>query len=252
MTGLIGPVEDLDVCISCGLCLPHCPTYRISGEEAASPRGRIAAMRQVRAGAPADDTFVAMMDACVMCRGCEAACPSSVPFGALMERTRRDLAESHRYQPWWRRLGYRALGQHRLLLLFTTLLAVAQRLGLVPARLGLPRLPLRRAPLRPTGTEVWLFPGCVMDAWMRPVHQAALRVVTASGSGVGLPGPAAACCGALAAHAGLHELALRQARAVVRAFPGGGDILVDSAGCGAMMKATANCWVPKGKASQRG
>ena len=74
--------DELASCVSCGLCLPHCPTYRVTGEEAASPRGRIAAMRAVQwQGAEADRVFVSFMDACVQCRGCETACPSGVPFG---------------------------------------------------------------------------------------------------------------------------------------------------------------------------
>src|SRR5262245_29606559 len=175
--------RDLAACVACGLCLPHCPTYRVTGEESASPRGRIAAMRAVQwQGAPADEQFVGFMEACVQCRGCETACPSGVPFGRLMEGTRTALADAGRMTPWWRRLGFRLLGHHRTLLAGSSLLALAQRMRLVPKRLGLPRLPVRRAPLRPSGDDVWLYTGCVMDAWQRDVHLAAQRVLDATGT----------------------------------------------------------------------
>ena len=228
--------DALAACVACGLCLPHCPTFRVTGEESASPRGRIAAMRAVHAGAPVDASFVEFMDLCVQCRGCEAACPSGVPFGRLMEGTRHTLATRTRYQPFWRRAGYRALGRHRLLLAGSTAAALAQRAGLVPRRLGLPRLPLRRPRLRASGTDAWLFTGCVMDAWMRPVHAAVVAVMEAAGAGV-TPSPArAGCCGALAAHAGLVEEARRQAARVVAAMPGDAPVVVDAAGCGAHLK----------------
>src|SRR5215510_7032410 len=84
--------DALNACVACGLCLPHCPTYRVTGREIASPRGRIAAMRAVDwNGAPIDDAFRDAMEECVECRGCEAACPSAVPFGHLMEATRAAL-----------------------------------------------------------------------------------------------------------------------------------------------------------------
>ena len=229
--------SELASCVACGLCLPHCPTYRVTGEEAASPRGRIAAMRAVQwDGAPVDAEFVAFMDACVQCRGCETACPSGVPFGRLMEGTRSTLAGADRYTPRWQRLAYRALGHHRLLVLGSRALAVAQRARLVPRRLGLPRLPLRSPLLVATGTDAWLFTGCVMDAWQRDIHAAALAVLTAAGVGVALPGRGGACCGALHVHAGLTPAARHLAGRVMASMPGAAPVLVDSAGCGAQLK----------------
>ena len=176
--GRIGPIvaanpsvlgldaELLSTCVSCGLCLPHCPTFRVTGEEKYSPRGRIDAMRVVdSATLPIDDSFVDFVETCVQCRGCEPACPSGVHFGALMEQTRTALASSGAITPWWQRGGLRVLGHHRTLLLGSSLLAAAQRLRLVPRRLGLPGLPIRRVPrVESTGNDVWLFTGCVMDS----------------------------------------------------------------------------------------
>lgn len=229
--------RELASCVACGLCLPHCPTYRVTGDESASPRGRIAAMRAVQwQGTPMDGTFAEFMDLCVQCRACEVACPSSVPFGHLMEGAREALGV-----PWWKRLGYAVLTRHRLLLALSTLLAVAQRLRLVPSRgLNLPRLPLRRPRLRSSGDDVWLFTGCVMDAWLRPTHAAVQRVLEAAGAGVALSPPAAACCGALHLHAGLREDARRLARRVLDAMPGDAPVLVDSAGCGAWLQEHAD------------
>lgn len=244
MTGTTGRLavddDELAACVSCGLCLPSCPTYRVTGEESASPRGRIAAMRAVHAGAAMDAPFTRFMDLCVQCRACEVACPAAVPFGRLMEGARQALVAETRYQPWWRRAGYAVLGHHRLLVALTTVAALAQRARMIPAglarRLSLPRLPLHQAPLVPSGSDVWLFTGCVMDAWQRHVHVAAQKVIDATGAGVALPGPGGACCGALHTHAGLAEPARTLAARVVASMPGDAPIVVDSAGCGAAMK----------------
>jgi glycolate oxidase iron-sulfur subunit len=238
-SGLLGvDADDLAACVACGLCLAHCPTYRVTGEEGLSPRGRIAAMRAVDEGAPQDDTFARLMQTCVQCRACESACPSSVRFGRLMEGARVLLAP--RSVPRWQRAAYRLLGSHRTLLALTTAGAVAQRARLIPPslarRLSLPPLPLHQEALHPTGDDVWLFTGCVMDAWQRQIHRAAVAVLGACGAGVALPGDGAACCGALHVHAGLRGDAARLARRVMTAFPGSAPILVDSAGCGAALK----------------
>jgi glycolate oxidase iron-sulfur subunit len=238
--------DELVACVACGLCLPHCPTYRISGREAESPRGRIAAMREVELeGAPIDAAFVTVMETCVQCRGCEAACPSSVPFGHLMEGARRAIDEHasetktprRRFVEW---LAFAVvLPRHWLLVALTVPLAAAQWLRLVPRRFGLPRIrsgslrtPLRGDP-RPTAL---LFPGCVMDAWQRDVHRDAMRVMRAAGARPGLPAPGSDCCGALHTHAGRLAEARRLAERVIASMPGDAPVVVDSAGCGAAMK----------------
>src|SRR5262249_43922195 len=96
--------------------------------------------------------------------------------------------------------------------------------------------PMRSAPLGATGSDVWLFTGCVMDAWQRGIHAAAIAVLGAAGVGVALPGWGGDCCGALHVHAGLTAPAGRLARRVMASMPGAAPILVDSAGCGAQLK----------------
>lgn len=240
MSGLRLHVTDQELasCVSCGLCLPHCPTFRATGEEALSPRGRIAAMRAVQWDrAEPDADFVHFMETCVQCRGCEPACPSGVPFGRLMEGTREALAAQRRITPWWQRLAFGVLGHHRVLLAGSSALAVAQRVRLVPRRLGLGVLPVRRPrPLVATGRDVWLFTGCVMDAWLRETHHATGAVLAAVGVTFAVPGAGGACCGALHTHAGLAPGARRLARKVMASMPGEAPILVNSAGCGAALK----------------
>ncbi len=230
--------DELNKCVQCGLCLPHCPTYRVTGDETLSPRGRIKLMREVHDhDAPVTDDVLHAFDSCVQCRGCEPACPSGVPYGHLIEQTRSTLATEGRAGSRWLRLALRPLAWPSVLQMGARVAAVVQRTGLVPARLGLPPgLPLRNRPLPVTGDDVYLFTGCVMDALQRDVHRAGIDVLGAAGFGVTPTGSSAPCCGALHAHAGLGAEARDRARATMAALPGSRPILVDSAGCGAAMK----------------
>ena len=202
--------DDLNSCVQCGLCLPHCPTFRVTGDEAMSPRGRIHLMREVQDNdAPVTPEIVRSFESCVQCRGCEPACPSSVPYGHLMEQTRETLADSGVMTPKWQRLALQPLGNPKMLRAGSAVLAVAQRAGLVPKRLGIStELPLRQPPLEQSGDDVWFFTGCVMDQWQREVHLAGVRVIEAAGFGVAPTGDLAPCCGALAAHAGVTDQTL--------------------------------------------
>jgi glycolate oxidase iron-sulfur subunit len=251
VTATRGPLnldaDELVSCVSCGLCLPHCPTFRVTGLEIASPRGRIAAMRLVELeGRPIDAAFESAMNECVQCRGCEAACPSSVQFGHLMESTRAALHERGERRSWARRtaewIGYRLLLPfHALLLAFTWVAWAAQRVRLLPSRFGIPTLSARSLATSvdaPTGGDptAWCFTGCVMDAWLRDTHRSTVQVMRAAGADVARPGRGGDCCGALHLHAGREQETMRLARRVIASMPGDAPIVVNSAGCGAVMK----------------
>src|SRR5262245_23894120 len=83
----------LDPCVHCGFCLPACPTYLATGDEADSPRGRILLMRALERDemTSADAALVQHLDACLGCRGCEPVCPSGVQYGRGLEQARERL-----------------------------------------------------------------------------------------------------------------------------------------------------------------
>src|SRR5688572_32784904 len=88
---LVDYAASLD-CIHCGLCLTTCPTYRLTGAESSSPRGRIHLMRAVAEGEiEPGAAYAEELDFCLLCRHCESVCPSGVRFGALMEHARGAL-----------------------------------------------------------------------------------------------------------------------------------------------------------------
>ena len=85
--------DRLLTCVHCGLCLPACPTYRVLGNENDSPRGRVYLMRGVVEGRlTVGESFISHIDQCLGCRACESACPSSVPYGHLLEAARVEVS----------------------------------------------------------------------------------------------------------------------------------------------------------------
>lgn len=246
--------EDLATCISCGLCLNDCPTYRILGDEADSPRGRIQLIRGlVTTDTEPADQVVEHLEACLVCRACETACPSGVPFGRIMEGAREVLRE--------RRREGRVIGAIRRFGLGTV--ASASRLGLATrladlyARSPLPALVARVGPralawtssLAPrregaafvgaerADADTCLFAGCIMRESFGDTERATVRVLERGGRRVSAPGEQV-CCGALHAHAGDGETSRELARLNIDAFAGSdAPIVVNAAGCGAHLKA---------------
>ena len=174
---------DLSSCVACGLCLPHCPTYRLTGEESASPRGRITAMRSVAEGTSVvDDTFAGFMDLCLVCRACEDVCPSHVPFGRMMERARVQVeplrSRRARFLRW---LGLDVALPHPALLRIATFLQpvvrpfLPRRMRALAPRHTSPFARLPRVTEPPAGVDVRgtvaLLSGCVQDRWFHQVNR---------------------------------------------------------------------------------
>ncbi|MBI2774205.1 MAG: 4Fe-4S dicluster domain-containing protein [Chloroflexi bacterium] len=241
--------DDLATCVSCGLCLNDCPTYRVMDDEADSPRGRIQLIREmVATSARPQASTVEHLEACLVCRACETACPSLVPFGRIMEGAREEIALRSRPA------GLREALRARLVDLVTrpTLLAFIARVASLYERTGIGRVAQRVLPRRlarmesllpaPEGAPfvpiprpeagAQLLAGCVMRAAFGDTQRATVRALERSGFTVGSPADQE-CCGALHAHSGLGERARELARANVRAFAGMGTVVSTAAGCGA-------------------
>ena len=234
--------NDLASCVACGLCLPHCPTYRVTGNDASSPRGRIALVSAVKAGdLPLDDGVRSSLESCVQCMGCLPACPSGVRYDRIIEPVIEELTARSGRRRVRRRFLLSPLGRPRVLRVLTMTACALQRLHLLPKRLPVPPLHMRNPRLRPTTAggsrgEVVVFTGCVMDAWFRDVHRATRDVLEAMGFAVSFSDPSL-CCGALHAHAGLVSRAARFSSRLSRTHSGD-TIVVNSAGCGARLSET--------------
>jgi glycolate oxidase iron-sulfur subunit len=214
---------------------------------------------------PVTDSFVEHIDKCLDCRACETACPSGVEYGKLVEYARARIERDYR-RPFFSRLArhiaYRRLLPHsnriaavaRLLRFYQrsglqslarasgvlNLLGLAGRERLLPRvdssffydRFGktYPAVGQRRA-------RVAFFAGCVANVTFAELNAATIRVLTANGCEVSVP-DGQLCCGALAAHAGVRDVARGLARNNLRTFllNDVDAIVTNAAGCGSTLK----------------
>ncbi|MCO5217722.1 MAG: (Fe-S)-binding protein [Thermomicrobiales bacterium] len=260
------PDDDLlRACVHCGMCLPTCPTYRETGDEASSPRGRLWLMGAVAEGRLSllDEDFGEQMYQCLNCRACEAVCPSGVQYGPLVEASRAQL-EQHRSRPWWQNVLRSSVmswpfNNVRLMRGGAVGLRLYQQIGLGSflRKTGILRLlrlenlermvpPIAESPISP-GHDTWipdhkladahLFNGCVMSSVFPDVNRATGRVLAHNGYATDVP-VGQGCCGAIYSHTGMLDDARRLARANIDAFEhaGSGPVVCNAAGCGSALK----------------
>lgn len=238
-----------DQCVMCGLCLPHCPTYRLDAIEAESPRGRIALARALASGTLAPTpSALAHLDHCLGCLSCQKVCPSLVQYDEILVRTRSNLA-ARRPAPGlvrrWLRDPRRLTALARLgawlragswLPAFARVLpktSVLRRLALTQPTL--PRIsPSAASPATVAATRgrVALFRGCVASVYDRDTLAAARRLLEALGYAVVETG-GSHCCGALPRHGGDAALAASLAAATRAALQAAGAevVLACASGC---------------------
>jgi glycolate oxidase iron-sulfur subunit len=249
-------------CVHCGLCTSACPTYLELGDENDGPRGRIYLMRAVTDGRiPLDQKVRGHLDLCLDCRACESACPSGVQYGKLIEPFRIHIAnaEKARTLSWWKRFmlfGVTPYPRRMRLALAPARLMQWLRLdntllGLLPAGLRqmlvmLPRMErhVGRLPevLPAEGrrrARVALFTGCAGEAFFPRTNLATAQVLQKNGCEVWIPRDQV-CCGALHYHAAregeARTFAFRNRKVFGAGLDGVDAIVVNAAGCGAMLK----------------
>ncbi|MFF0748074.1 FAD-binding and (Fe-S)-binding domain-containing protein [Streptomyces sp. NPDC004267] len=187
-----------------------CPSYRATGEERHSTRGRARLLHEMALGGTITDGLRSeevreALDLCLSCKGCRSDCPVGVDMAAY----KAEFLHGHY-------AGRRALGRPRShwsmgglphwLDVFGRGLNAAMRLpfaariaGVTPER-AMPRVAERsfvswfgeRASGRPPALTLW--PDTFTDHLAPHVGAAAVRVVEAAGLGVALP-PGRVCCG---------------------------------------------------------
>lgn len=245
-------------CVHCGLCLDTCPTYRVLGTEADSPRGRIYLMEAIRDGElELDDGAALHLSRCLGCLACETACPSGVSYGRRLDEFRPLLAARAGTDNAWKNATRSAYSNDLVVDAGLRVAQLLDRVGLADLRRRVPGLgllpghappadcdadtsPLRRSrlhqPLRARARAA-LLTGCVGDRLAPDINRDTVEVLQRNGVEV-VEVAGQRCCGALAMHAGLRDEAVACAGANAAAFDEADvDFVVSTAaGCGAMLR----------------
>jgi glycolate oxidase iron-sulfur subunit len=204
-----------DACVLCGLCLPHCPTYRLDRIESESPRGRIMRFRALADGQlDPDPEALTALDHCLACGQCERVCPANVQYGALLQAGRQ--WQRQRVAPTWRARAIEWLLPRPLAVRWALRASNLLRGWLPGPWRRLPPAPAARrvsvqaTAVTPSRGRVALFAGCMGEHFEAGALDAAARVLGRLGYGVDIA-HTPSCCRAVQRHAGVADGSLQLA-----------------------------------------
>lgn len=260
------PDDDIITqCMHCGLCLPVCPTYSLTGIEKSSPRGRIRLIKEVAGGRlELSDTFVDEMYFCLDCQACVTACPAGVKYGQLVEAARAQIYETKKERGFWiKKFFFRSVFTSfarlkflaRIIRLYQQYLQpFLEKIGLfkiLPKQLSrmqdmAPRISEKFSDefitehLKPEGEiryRVGNLSGCLMNIMFADINRDTVEVLLHNQCEILTP-KEQVCCGSLAAHNGDFQIAKKLARKNIDIFLSLNldAIVINSAGCSAFMK----------------
>lgn len=192
-----------------------CPSFRATGEEAHSTRGRARLLHEMLAGEVITDGWRSTevrdaLDLCLSCKGCRTDCPVGVDMATykaefLHQHYKGRLRPAAHYAmgglPRWLRMAAPFAGALNALARMRLPAALAKRLAGIDPRRTLPVL-ARRTFRASAGTRgapeagpaVVLWPDTFTDHLSPEVGRAAVRVLEAAGRTPVLPAPGV-CCG---------------------------------------------------------
>ncbi|MDT3725062.1 FAD-binding and (Fe-S)-binding domain-containing protein [Streptomyces sp. DSM 41972] len=187
-----------------------CPSFRVTGEEEHSTRGRARLLHEMLAGEVVTDGWRSTevrdaLDLCLSCKGCRSDCPVGVDMATYKAEflhhhyagRRRPAAHyAMGWLPVW--LGWvartRAAGAVNALASVRPLARLAKRVGGIAGEREIPRLATepftrwwRRRPVAGEGPLVVLWPDTFTEHLSPSVGRAAVRVLEAAGMRVVLP-----------------------------------------------------------------
>lgn len=228
-----------------------CPSYRATGEEKHSTRGRARLLHEMALGEVITDGWRSeevreALDLCLSCKGCRSDCPVGVDMAAYKAEF---LDRHYTGRPFARPRSHWTMGGlPRWLDLFgrgvntATRLPFAARLAGVTPERALPRVADRtfvswfgeRGSRRPPALTLW--PDTFTNHLAPEVGRAAVRVLEDAGLGVVLP-PGRVCCGLTYVSTGRLGAARKVMRRTLDVVGGaGGPLAVLEPSCAAALR----------------